>query len=105
MSELLDQVLGEVEKEYRSTDKGKHWQAFCIRVLEPIMNSEEQPSLPYICEKVGIETESKASNMIITVKRRLRKVLEHHMQQFVESDSEIEQEICELLQIFSGNSA
>lgn len=101
VSDLLDQVLSEVEQECLNSNKEVHWKVFCARLLDPIVNSSKPLSLSEICEKYNIENESRASNMIITVKRRLRKALERYLHRFAKSDPEIEQEIYELLKIFS----
>ena len=101
LSGLLEQVLLEVEEEYISTGKETHWKVFSVRLLDPIINNSKPLSLPEICKKFGIENESKASNMVITVKRRLRNALERCLKRFMQSDSKIEEEIEELLNIFS----
>lgn len=101
LSELLEQVLSEVEQEYISTGKEIHWKVFSARLLDPIINNSKPLSLPEICKKYDIETESRASNMIGTVKRRLRNALERCLKRFMQSDSKIEEEIEELLNIFS----
>jgi len=101
LSELLEQVLSEVEQEYISTGKETHWKVFSARLLEPITNNSKPPSLPDICKEYDIKTETIASNMIGTVKRRLRNTLERCLKRFVTSDSDIQEEIEELLNIFS----
>jgi len=100
ISDLLDKVLAEVKQECHNTDKQNHWRAFAARLLEPILNDTAPPSLPEICQKYSIDNETKASNMIITVKRRLSKVLERHLQQFVPSDSDVKEELSGLMKVF-----
>ena len=43
--------------------------------------------------------------MIATVKCRLCKALDCHLKRFIASDSEVEQELCELLKNLSGKCA
>jgi DNA-directed RNA polymerase specialized sigma24 family protein len=100
ISDVLDKVLAEVKEEFYSTGKQSHWEAFASRMLEPILNDAIPLSLPNICQKYGIDNESKASNMIITVKRRLSKALERHLTQFVPPDSDIKGELTELMKHF-----
>jgi len=104
-SNLLDQVLAEVREEYCNTGMETHWEVFRIKVLDPILEDAEAPSFAEICKKYGIESESKASNMIITVKRRFGVVLRRCLRQFVQSDSEIEDEYNQLIEILSKGGA
>lgn len=104
-SGLLDEVLAKVKDECYSTNKAAHWQVFYAKVLAPIIDSAAPLSLTDICTKYGVENTSKASNMIVTVKRRFRAVLRHCLRKFVQSDSEIEDELSELIGILSKNIA
>lgn len=102
---LLDQVIAKVKDECYSTDKKTHWKVFRAKVLAPVFDNVTAPSLREICTKYGVENESKASNMIVTVKRRFRAVLRRCLRQFVQSDSEIDGEFTELLEILSKSRA
>lgn len=104
-SNLLDQVLTEVRDEYCSTGMEIHWEVFRIKILEPILEDAQAPSFAEICKKYSIESESRASNMIITVKRRFGVILKRCLRQFVQSDSEIEDEYNQLIEILSKGSA
>lgn len=104
-ADLLDQVLMEVEEEYCSTGRVGHWNAFRAKILAPIVEDVEAPSLAEICTQYGIADETTASNMITTVKRRFRAVLKRRLRNFVRSDSEAEEELIELYRILSESSA
>lgn len=104
-SGLLDEVLAKVKDECYSTGKATHWQVFHAKILAPIIGSAAPLSLTDICTKYGVDSESKASNMVVTVKRRFRAVLRHCLRKFVQSDSEIEEELSELIEILSKNTA
>jgi len=101
-SALLDQVLAEVAGECRDTGNATHWELFRARVLQPIMDNAESPSLAHLCQKHGISKRVKASKMIMAVKRRFRAVLRGHVRQFVDSDVEVDDEIRHLFIIFSS---
>jgi DNA-directed RNA polymerase specialized sigma24 family protein len=105
VADLLDQVLAEVEEEYCSTNRKSHWAAFNAKIINPIFNDVKAPSLSKICKLHGISDEIVASNMITTVKRRFRSVLKRRLRNFVQSDSDIEEEIQELYKILAGSSA
>ncbi len=105
VSEMLDKLLAEVEAKCRADDMTLHWQVFHDRVLEPIMANTRAPSLREICDRYGIEDERKASNMIMTVNRRFRAALKRHLRRSVTGDADADEELCELMQIFSRKGA
>jgi len=105
ISDLLDRVLCEVKDEFFSNNQKIHWQVFDDRILKPIIKSSSSPSLKDMCAKYGIDSTKRASNMIITVKRRLQKSLERCLRQLAHSDSQVKQEILEMLRVFRRNSA
>ena len=104
-SNLLDQILEEVREEYCNSSMETHWEIFRIKVLDPILKDAEAPSFAEICKQYDIENESRASNMIITVKRRFGVVLRRSLRQFVQSDTEVEDEYHQLIEILSKGSA
>jgi len=104
-AQLLDQLLGEVEDSCRTQGKALHWEVFHDRVLQPIMGNCASPSLEEICQKHGIETPSKVSNMIVTVNRRFRAALKRHIRRSVVQDTDVDEEFRELIDVFSRGSA
>jgi len=80
VSALLDQVLSEVKRKCCEEGMETHWSVFRERVVEPMLNNSEPPSLTAICEEYGIESQKKASNMIVTVKRRFQGTLRQYSQ-------------------------
>jgi hypothetical protein len=65
-----------------------------------MLDSSTPPSLADICEKYDIESEKKASNMIITIKRRFRETLRRYIRSTVASESEMTGELQEIMQFF-----
>jgi RNA polymerase sigma-70 factor (ECF subfamily) len=104
-SELLGQVLAEVEKSCRDAGKAIHWEVFRARALLPIMENAEPRPLSELCAKHGISSEARVSNMIVTVKRRFQKVLKRRVRESVSSDEEVDGEIRDLMQSLSESSA
>jgi DNA-directed RNA polymerase specialized sigma24 family protein len=105
VSDLLDQTLSEVKDEYFSLDKGVYWEVFYARCVAPIMINTKPPSLTEICAKYGVEERTRASNMIATVKRRLGRIFARYLQQYVPPNSDVEQELSELLKNLPGKGA
>jgi hypothetical protein len=104
-AQLLEQLLEEVEAKCRAEGKAIHWQVFRDRVLRPIMEGTGAPSMEEICRQYDIKSPDKASNMIVTVKRRFRAALMRHIRRMVLQDSEVEEEFQELIEIFARGSA
>ena len=105
ISALLEQVLDEVRTACCHEGMTVHWNVFCDRVLRPIMDNESPPSMKQICDKHGIADGIKASNMIITVKRRLRTAMEQKLSRSVISDEEMDDELEEMTQFLSTKRA
>ncbi len=100
VSGLLEQALQDVEIRCREDGTIVHWHVFRERVLEPIMNRAEPVPLKDICAKYGINDEAKASNMIVTVKRRFQAVLREYIRKSVVSDQQVADELEEIKRFF-----
>ena len=100
VSALLEQVLAEVDAACHEDGKVLHWELFNERVVQPIMDGAEPPSLKDICEKYGIRDDAQASNMIVTVKRRFQAALRKHLRDSVVSNEQIDSELEELRRFF-----
>jgi hypothetical protein len=75
-----------------------HWGVFHDRIVRPMLSNAAAPSLTDICEKYGIDSEKKASNMIITVKRRFQVMLRQYLRNTVASEREVDDELQEIIQ-------
>ena len=103
-STLIDQTLAEVKAACREQGLQVHWQVFEDRVLQPIFDNTDAPSMREICTQHGIETESIASNMLVTVKRRFRTALRRNLRLTVLAEGDVDDELREILSLF-GKSA
>ena len=102
--ELLDQALNELKHEYCTNEKAEYWRMFHDRVVIPILDGSASPSLSELCRIYAIPTEKKASNMIVTAKRRFQAILKRILSETMESDSSVEAELAELISILSQRS-
>jgi len=100
ISVLLEQALEHVEAQCHEDGKTAHWYVFRDRILQPIMNQGEPPPLKDICVTYGIDSETIASNMIVTVKRRLQKAMWEQLRRSVTSEALVDSEMEELRQFF-----
>jgi hypothetical protein len=96
----LEHVLEEVKDTCEEQGMDIHWALFNKRVVWPTFDDRSAPSLTELCESYDIEDEKKASNMIITVKRRFKAVLMQHVRNTVLSQGQAPGELEELLQFF-----
>ncbi len=104
-SALLDEVLKKLELECIETGKQTHWDVFCARALNPILKNEEPVAVADLCARYGIDSERKAWDMVSALKQRFRAILRFHVRLFVETEDEVDEEIGELLKIFSKKGA
>jgi len=100
VSTLLEEALQQLEDQCRREGTSTHWYLFRDRVLLPILNGASQSSLKALCEKYGVEDTMKASNMIITAKRRFRTILLGRLRSLVASDDQVREEWEEIRRFF-----
>jgi hypothetical protein len=98
LSSLLEHVLDEVKESCKEEKMDIHWALFNKRIICPILGNGTALSLTELCASYDIENEKKASNMIITVKRRFRAALMKHIRNTVLSQGQVSDELEELLQ-------
>jgi RNA polymerase sigma-70 factor (ECF subfamily) len=100
ISALLERAFEQVEAQCHQDGKTVHWYVFRDRVLQPIMDRAEPPSLQEICATYGIDSEAGASNMIVTIKRRLQKAMRESLRRSVTSEELVDSEMEELKRFF-----
>jgi len=100
-SALIDTALEELRAECRQEGRTVHWQLFDARVLQPILRGAQPVQLSELCIRHGIETEHQASDAVAAVKHRFRSILWRHVRLLVGSEAEADQEIDDLIGIFS----
>jgi DNA-directed RNA polymerase specialized sigma24 family protein len=98
--DLLDRVLTELREWYVGQGMETHWNIFRDRLVQPSLEDTEPPSLPQLCQQYGIENETKASNMLGTVRRQFQSVLKKHIRQTVVSGETAEEELREMFSFF-----
>jgi len=99
-ADLLERALTAVKDKYAGQGMEAHWHVFHDRVLRPTLEGDGPPPLREICQRYGIDNEATASNMLNTVKKRVRSVLRDFVRQTVvssEAEAEELQEIARFL--------
>jgi RNA polymerase sigma-70 factor (ECF subfamily) len=100
LSALLDHVLSAVQTSCEQDGLQIHWQVFEDRVIRPILQGSETPSLSEVCRKHDIQDEKKASNMLVTIKRRFHAALKEYVRTTVASDKHVQAELTEIFNFF-----
>ena len=96
-SAVLDRVLTEVKASCMADGFEAQWGVFHDRVLRPIVDESEPPSMADICQRHRIASESIASNMIVTVKRRFHTALRRQLRATVQCDADADEELQDML--------
>ncbi len=105
ISGLLEQAMDDVETTCSRENRTVHWNVFHDRVLQPVMDNTVPPSMKEICDQYGIEDGIKASNMIVTIKRKLQAAIERQLRRTVISNREIDDELGQIVQFLSAKRA
>jgi DNA-directed RNA polymerase specialized sigma24 family protein len=98
LSVLLERVLVEVRADCHREGMGTHWELFYHRIVGPIMGGQPPASLTNLSQEHDIGDTKKASNMIVTIKRRFRTALIQHVRRTLLSGDQAPEEMEELLQ-------
>jgi len=104
LSALLERVTAEVKTTFQEQGMEIHWELFRERVLQPILSNSDPISLTQLCENHGIGDKKKASNMIVTVKRRFRNVLMELIRNTVVTEEQAHEELQYLLKFLPENA-
>ena len=99
-SDLVDRTLSEVQAECEGRGLQTHWHIFRDKVLLPTLQSRESQSMKVISARYGIESESRAFNMLLTVKRRFKAALRRNLANTVLTKEDIDEEWQDLLGLF-----
>jgi len=105
VTSLLDQTLAETEKQCYEVSQETHWQVFRSKVLAPILDNADDIPMKKICQEYSLETETKACNMIVTVKRRFKRNLMRRLRDLTGSEAKAEEEFKEIMTVLSEKCA
>ena len=104
-TQLLDEAFARLRRECEREEKLLHWRVFHKKVMLPILEGQPAPAMKDLCKQLGIASESQASNMIVTIKRRFRGLLMDLLAESVGTDVEAEEEFSELIRILGSPCA
>ena len=95
-TDLIERALTQLKQWYFGREMETHWYIFRDRLLRPNLEGAETPTFSQLSQQYEIEDETKASNMLGTVKRQFQKILTKHVHQTVLSGDVAEEELKEM---------
>ncbi len=101
MSALLDNVISEVETFYTGQDKSVYWHLLYNRIIQPILDNTQPPTLLELCETYGVENQRRASNLLVTAKRHFQQTLIRQLRLTVIDEETTHEELEEIVSFFS----
>ena len=93
---LLREVLTQVSVDFQNKDMKIHIQLFNIWFVEPILDGVERPSQERLAQRFAL-TEKQVSNMMTTVKRKYRQVMELRIREFAMNEEDVQEELRALM--------
>lgn len=99
-TEVLDLALSTLKAECTEGGLALHWALFERRLLTPIIEEVDVPAWADLLAEYELPNVLKASNMIITVKRRFQTILRRTVEKYTDADADIELEIVRLIALF-----
>lgn len=103
-SDLVDRTLSDVQTECEEQGLQTHWHLFRDKILLPTLHDRESQPMKAVGARYGVASESRAFNMLLTVKRRFKAALRRNLANTVLIKEDIDEEWQDLLKLF-GESA
>ncbi len=95
---LVMRVIKRLEAECEKTGKTVHYDIFLQRIIAPILQGAPEKPLADLGAKHGL-TEKQACNCLLTAKRAYRRLMEEEVRLYVETETEVAEEIRDLFRI------
>jgi DNA-directed RNA polymerase specialized sigma24 family protein len=100
LSELVMRVLRTLEQEYLAGGKKIHIELLRQRVIAPILDGAEVPSLSDLAERYALSVKD-VENRVITARRAYQRLLRDEIRVYASSDEEVAAEIQDLWRLLS----
>jgi DNA-directed RNA polymerase specialized sigma24 family protein len=102
LRELTLRVLKTLENECLATGKQLHFEFFRRRIVEPILEGANPPSLRELAEQKRLN-EKDVDNRVITARRAYQRLLREEIRLYASSDEEVAEEIQDIFRFLSGS--
>ena len=84
-----------MEAECLVTGKRTHFELLRLRIIEPILEGTEPPSLQLLEEKYGLG-QKEIANQVLTARRAYHRLMRQEIRVYAASDEEVAEEIQDL---------
>lgn len=101
---LIQRALHRLEGECRSTGKLVHYEIFSHRIVLPVVEGIDPPSLRELAARLRV-TEKEASNCLLIARRAYRRLLVNEIRDEVANEREADGELRDLLHFISDSRA
>lgn len=95
LRELVLRVLKALEVECLTTGKQMHFQLLRLRIIEPILDGAEPPSLQALAQRYGLG-EKEIANQVLTARRAYQRLLRAEIRLYAGSEEEVASELQDL---------
>jgi len=95
LQELVLRVLKTLETECLATGKRTHFELLRLRIIEPILEGSEAPSLRALAEQYDLG-EKEVANQVLTARRAYHRLLRQEIRLYAQNDEEVADEIQDL---------
>jgi DNA-directed RNA polymerase specialized sigma24 family protein len=102
VADLIQRVLGRLEKECQATDKQAHYEILRLRLVLPALEGAEPPPLRDLAQRLGL-SEKQAANCLLTARRAFQRLLQEEIRGYARNEDEVAAEVCDLFR-FLGES-
>ena len=99
--EVLSEVMRRMREECRATDRPHLWEIFEARMLLPVTDGIEPPSHEQLARRCGLSDATQSANALGSAKRLFTKNFRAVVAEYAADESEVDQEIRDLWEIFS----
>ena len=103
-SDLIDRTVSEVQTECEKQGLQTHWHIFRDKILLPTLQNKESQTMKAISARYSIDSESRAFNMLLTVKRRFKAALRRNLANTVLTEEDVDGEWRDLLKLFDKSA-
>ncbi|MEX2217270.1 MAG: hypothetical protein WD749_00795 [Phycisphaerales bacterium] len=93
---LLSITLERLASECAAAGQAPHWDAFRAAVIDPALGHDRAPAMEALAERLGVDSPTKVSSMIQTVRRKFRRTLRQVVEETTADAAAADDEIASL---------
>ena len=103
--EVVAEALRRMRADCESAGREDIWGVFNYRVLKPVLENEDAVPYKELVDTFDFRSPSQASNVLVTAKRKFKRLLRGVIKEYAGDESNVESEIDSLKHIFAETDA